>query len=140
MNSLNKENVEYLNSPISVLKGIGPKKAQLFSKLGIFTILDLLYFLPRSYEDRRTIKKISQCFPGEICCIKLVPTRQIIEKRLKSKLSLFLLYGTDGENTITVKWFSAPFAKPKLKSRTEYGYGRLSRSQGSIKAYFCNRR
>ena len=120
MNPLNVENIKYLNSPITVLKGIGPKKALLFNRLGIYTVLDLLYFLPRKYEDRRTIKKISQCSPGEVCCIKIVPTRQIIERRIKQKLSLFLLYGTDGEESITIKWFSAPFAKPKIKSRMEY--------------------
>jgi len=58
MNDLNKENIKYLNSPVTVLKGIGPKKALLFNKLGIHTVLDLLYFLPRKYEDRRSIKKI----------------------------------------------------------------------------------
>lgn len=126
MTDLNKENIKYLNSPLTVLKGIGPKKALLFNKLGIHTVLDLLYFLPRKYEDRRSIKKISQCSNGEVCCLRLIPTRQIIERRLKSKLSLFLMYGSDGENTITVKWFSAPFAKPKLKSRVEYiVYGKM---------------
>ncbi|MBQ6893864.1 MAG: ATP-dependent DNA helicase RecG, partial [Clostridia bacterium] len=109
----------------------GPKKAELFNKLGIYTVLDLLYYLPRKYEDRRTIKKVSQCYNGEVCCIKIIPTRQIIEKRLKAKLSLFILYAHDGEEAITIKWFSAPFARPKLKSRTEYiVYGRMTENKG----------
>lgn len=127
MENITKENIEFLNSPLTVLKGVGPKKAELFSKLGIYSVLDLLYYLPRGYEDRRTIKKISECEPGEVCCIKILPSRQIVEKRLKSKLSLFLLYGTDGESNVTIKWFSAPFCKPKLKSRVPYVvYGRMS--------------
>ena len=126
MDSLNKENALFLNSPLTVLKGIGPKKAELFKKLGIFSVLDLLYHLPRSYEDRRTIKKISDCTSGDVCCIRVVPLRQVVEKRLKQKLSLFLLYVTDGESRLSVKWFSAPFAKPKISLRTEYIiYGRM---------------
>ncbi len=129
MEYLDNKNIEYLNSPITVLKGIGPKKAELFSKLGIHNILDLIYYLPRGYEDRRNIKKISECTSGELCCIRVRPVRQIVEKRLKSKLSLFLLYVSDGESYITVKWFSAPFTKPKLKGREEYIiYGRLTDS------------
>lgn len=127
MNVLNEHNIKYLNSPVTVLKGIGPKKAELFSRLGINTIMDLIYFLPRGYEDRRIIKRVSDCTDGEVCCIKVIPTRQIIEKRLKSKLSLFLMYASDGESKITIKWFSAPFCKPKLKSRTQYIiYGKMS--------------
>ena len=122
----NYENIEFLNSPITTIKGVGPKKKELFSKLGINSVLDLLYYLPRSYEDRRTIKKISKCISGELCCIKVIPLRQVVEKRLKNKLSLFLLYATDGETQITAKWFSAPFSKPKLKSHTEYIiYGKM---------------
>ncbi len=128
----NESNIEYLNSAITCLKGIGPKKAELFSGLGIHSILDLLYYLPRTYEDRRLIKKISQCDDGEVCCIRIVPTRQIVEKRLKSKLSLFLLYGSDMESNITIKWFSAPFCKPKLKSRTAYiVYGKMVHEKSS---------
>ena len=37
---------------IKYLKGIGEKRALLFHKLGIFTVRDLLYHLPRDYEDR----------------------------------------------------------------------------------------
>lgn len=125
MEYFDKENIEYLNSPITVLKGVGPKKAELFGVLGVKSILDLLYYLPRGYEDRRSIKRISQCEPNELCCIKVRPVRQIVEKKLRPKLSLFLLYASDGESYITVKWFSSPFAKPKLKSASEYViYGR----------------
>ncbi len=130
MEYLDKENIEYLNSPITALKGIGPKKAELFSKLGVHSILDLIYYLPRGYEDRRSIKNVAECQSGEICCIKVRPVRQIVEKRLRPKLSLFLLYASDGENYVTVKWFSAPFSKPAVKRGAEYViYGKMLFSQ-----------
>lgn len=118
---------EYLNSPITVLKGIGPKKAELFSKLGIHTVWDMVYYFPSNYEDRRTFRKICDLTAGELCCIKIRPLRQIVEKRLKPKLSLFLLYGSDGHDNIVVKWFSAPFSKPKILPGHLYNvYGMLS--------------
>ncbi len=125
------DQVEYLKSPITVLKGIGPKKAQLFSRLGIHTIWDLLYYFPSNYEDRRKICSVSECVPGELCCIQVRPVRQVIERRLKQKLSLFLLYANDGHDSVTVKWFSAPFTKPKLQSGHLYNiYGSMSSQNG----------
>ena len=126
---------EYLKSPITVLKGIGPKKAQLFSRLGINTVWDLCYYFPTGYDDRRKMCSIGECVQGELCCIKVRPACQIVERRLKQKLSLFLLYATDGFDTITVKWFSAPFSKPKLQSGKLYNiYGSMS-SKGGKKEF-----
>ncbi len=49
-----------LNSSIQYLKSIGPKKSELFSKFGINTVYDLLYFFPSRYLDRTTIIDSSQ--------------------------------------------------------------------------------
>ncbi|HNX90731.1 MAG TPA: hypothetical protein PKG81_02615, partial [Candidatus Omnitrophota bacterium] len=38
--------------PIRYIKGVGPKKALLFNKLGVENVQDLFYYLPRRYEDR----------------------------------------------------------------------------------------
>ena len=38
---------------IQFLKGVGPKRAELFGHLGIETLEDLLYYFPRKWEDRR---------------------------------------------------------------------------------------
>ena len=39
------------NSPLTELKGIGPKSAEKFQQLGIFTVADLLLYFPFRYED-----------------------------------------------------------------------------------------
>ena len=36
---------------IAALKGVGPKRAELFRKLGAPTVGDLLRLYPRAYED-----------------------------------------------------------------------------------------
>lgn len=43
------------NKPVTELKGIGPKKAALLAKLGIYTMEDFVLYFPRDYQDRRTI-------------------------------------------------------------------------------------
>lgn len=42
---------------IQFLKGVGPKKAELFGRLGIETMDDLLFYFPRRWEDRRLAGK-----------------------------------------------------------------------------------
>ncbi|MDO5114998.1 MAG: ATP-dependent DNA helicase RecG [Synergistaceae bacterium] len=53
-----------LSSPLSVLKGAGPRRCALLEKLGLRTVQDLLWFFPRRYEDHRDIRKISELVPG----------------------------------------------------------------------------
>ncbi|OGS10379.1 MAG: ATP-dependent DNA helicase RecG [Elusimicrobia bacterium RIFOXYA2_FULL_58_8] len=38
---------------IQHLKGVGPKRAELFARLGVETVQDLLFYFPRKWEDRR---------------------------------------------------------------------------------------
>ena len=48
---------EFQNS-IQSIKGIGPKKAALFNKLGVKTIEDALNYFPREYEQRGAIQPV----------------------------------------------------------------------------------
>ena len=49
-----------LSDNIQYLKGIGEKRAELFHRLGIFTVRDLLFHLPRGLEDRTNLKNVSE--------------------------------------------------------------------------------
>ena len=39
------------DKPITSLRGIGAARAEAFAKLGVKTVGDLLYLLPRSFQD-----------------------------------------------------------------------------------------
>ena len=53
-----------LSTPIQYVKGVGPKLSAFLERKGIRTVEDALYFLPRAYEDRRNLKKISELRAG----------------------------------------------------------------------------
>ena len=53
-----------LSLPVQSVHGVGPRVAQLLAKKNLSTIEDLLYFLPRRYEDRRTVSRIAETVPG----------------------------------------------------------------------------
>ena len=47
-----------IKEKVGSLKGIGPKKEEALKNAGIETLEDLVYFFPRSYEDRRTVSTL----------------------------------------------------------------------------------
>ena len=49
-----------LSSSIKSIKGIGATRADAFSTINIFTVLDLLSYYPRKYLDRSTVLSISK--------------------------------------------------------------------------------
>ena len=52
--------------PIKNIKFISEKREKLFNKLGIFSLMDMLEFFPRSYENRTELKRISELSPGKL--------------------------------------------------------------------------
>lgn len=58
------------NMKIEKLSGIGTKRAELFNKLGVFSVGGLLNFYPRDYEDWSEITSISEVENGASVCIK----------------------------------------------------------------------
>ncbi len=47
-----------LKKEIKYIKGVGPARAELLKKLGIFNLQDLITYFPRGYEDRSNPKLI----------------------------------------------------------------------------------
>jgi len=50
---------------VQYVKGVGPKRAAQLKKLNINSVEDLLYFVPREYDDRTQFKYIRDCVDGE---------------------------------------------------------------------------
>ena len=94
-----------LLTPIQYVKGVGPKLAKLFEKKGILTVEDALYFLPRCYEDRSHLKKISELKAGR----KETGFGEILLSGVafyqNKKKRVFEVVVSDGSGTITLKWF-----------------------------------
>jgi ATP-dependent DNA helicase RecG len=87
------------------VKGVGPKLAKLFEKKGILTVEDALYFLPRCYEDRRNLKKLSELKAGK----KETGFGEILLSGVafyqNKRKRVFEVVMGDGSGTITLKWF-----------------------------------
>jgi len=94
-----------LLTPIQYVKGVGPKLAKVFEKKGIRTVEDALYFLPRVYEDRRNLKKISELKPGrkETGLGEILLSGYAFFQNKRKRV--FEAVVGDGSGVITLKWF-----------------------------------
>jgi ATP-dependent DNA helicase RecG len=94
-----------LVTPVQYVKGIGPQLAKLFRKKGILTVEDALYFLPRCYEDRRCIQKISELKVGrkETGFGEVLHSGSSFYRNMRKRV--FEAVVGDGSGTIRLKWF-----------------------------------
>lgn len=98
-----KEALAKLNLPVQYLKGVGPKMAARFAAKKIATVEDLLFFLPRTYEDRREIKKINRLEAEKIqSAVGNVTSAQYRYYGRKKILEVVI---SDGTANLTAKWF-----------------------------------
>ncbi|HAR63910.1 MAG TPA: DNA helicase RecG [Candidatus Margulisbacteria bacterium] len=104
---------EKLKTSIQYIKGVGPKLAKCFEKLELYTVNDLIYFFPRSYEDRRRIPKISEAknnetmfFVGDVIATKVETT--------KNRHKLFKANIHDGYGYLSVVWFNQAFLETTI--------------------------
>ena len=55
---------------ITYLKGVGPKRAELYRKLGIETAEQLIELYPRDYVDLTAPVTVAQAHIGEVCAFR----------------------------------------------------------------------
>ncbi|WP_316792801.1 ATP-dependent DNA helicase RecG [Pedobacter frigoris] len=96
-----------LDTTIEFLKGVGPKRAELFQKeLGIFTYDHLLNYYPFRYIDRTRFYKINELDPDlpYVQILGRITSKEIIGEKHKKRLVARL---TDETGTIELVWFQS---------------------------------
>jgi ATP-dependent DNA helicase RecG len=96
-----------LNSPITVIRGITPRVAAKFAKLGVRTINDLLYFFPRRYIDYSQRKFIAELEEGKEQTI-VATIWQATVATFGNRPGTEAIVGDETGN-IRVVWFNQPY-------------------------------
>lgn len=101
-----------LDNPIRFLKGVGPKRAESLSKLGIHNVEDLLYYFPRRYQDRTKITPIAELIPGQTYTIKAeVLAKGGRQSFYRNSFSIIEIAAGDDTGRIFCVWFNQPYLK-----------------------------
>ena len=96
-----------LLTPVTYLKGVGPRRAELLAKLGITTAGDLLMHVPRRYEDATTVLPVARAQPGhDVTVLGRVISKGIIPTR--RGLRIFQAVIQDASGLLEVGWPGQP--------------------------------
>ncbi|MEE0061060.1 MAG: ATP-dependent DNA helicase RecG [Acutalibacteraceae bacterium] len=106
--------------PIKFLKGVGEKRAELFAKLGVNSVGELICYYPRTYEDWSNIVNISDIKPEEVCCIKAVVTAPPSESRVSGGRIITKVRLADDSGVVTATFFNNRYVKNMLVYNCEY--------------------
>ncbi len=118
----------------SLLTGVGPKKQQALSRMGIETMKDLLYLFPREYQDRSKCSRISDLTDGITALIRgRVMLTSVTGSPYRRKQTLRLLVADETaetdefgqhrrEDMIEVIFFNAKFIAKNIKKGEVYDF------------------
>jgi ATP-dependent DNA helicase RecG len=103
-----------LDRPVQFLKGVGPKRADAFGRLGIVTARDLLYHVPRRYDDASTVQPIGRLDVGmDATAVGRVRSKGVIPTR--KGLRIFQAVLEDETGMITAAWPGQPWLDRKIR-------------------------
>lgn len=122
-----------LNENIQYLKGVGPKKAELLNKMGIYDIKDLLEYYPRNYEDRTKLSNINQFVDGEHYLFIATLSDSIHIQRIRKNLTIYSTFVYDDTGECKMTWFNQKYINTKLHRGDKYlFYGRAIKNYGVV--------
>jgi ATP-dependent DNA helicase RecG len=97
-----------LDQPAQFLKGVGPRRAEQLARVDVRSARDLLFHVPRRYEDASTVTKIGSVEIGaDATVIGEVVTKGVLPTR--KGLRIFQAVLRDRSGQIEASWPGQPF-------------------------------
>jgi len=110
-------------SPVALISGCGPQREFALKQSGIYTIGDLLYYLPRSYVDRSHITPVQQLLTereqtSRFIVLRAKVQQSRIERGKKSKLRVRV---ADSTGSVTILFFHGiPWLQKLFRAQKEF--------------------
>ncbi len=120
-----------LRTPLQYLKGVGPQRASLLSRLGLQTIEDALFFVPGRHEDRSHLTPFRELAEGIAQSCAGTVVRVNPPPRGNPRVPLSVTF-RDGTGYLTAVWFNQPYLEEKFNKVRErqqkvFLHGRIAR-------------
>lgn len=109
--------VDKLFQPVRYVKGVGPKRERLLSRLGIKDVYDLLWHIPRAYLDRNKMVKVAHLREGETANIE-VRVKEVRAGITKKGVKVLRAWVEDESGLATAVWFNQEYLRNILKPGT----------------------
>ncbi len=108
-----------LSAPIEEVKGVGPKTAAALERVNLRTIGDLVYCLPRIYENYQTTVSIADLRPGKVVIRGQISDLRVIRTNRK-RLTITQGVIRDHTGAIRTLWFNQPYRAKQFDEKREY--------------------
>ncbi len=116
--------------PVSNLKGIGRVKAQAYAAAGVHTLLDLVYYFPRAYENRANIVPLSDTQPDSKSATVLTVSTEPKIANIKRGMSLLKFRAFDESGMCDITYFNQNYLKDKFPVGSTFRfYGKVERKK-----------
>lgn len=114
MNTAQPKSHLTLSTPVQYVPGIGPDRAQFLQRLQLFTLADILFYLPRAYEPAAVLRKISELMPGQTA--SAITEVAEIDSRVSGsgKLMTGILF-QDATGYLRGVWFNQPHVHQQFR-------------------------
>ena len=119
-----------LQQSVATIKGVGPKKLEKLNSLNIETVEDLLFYFPRTYEDRTTFLNLKDV-QGEVkASFKVRVTGVNRNSYIRRNMHILSFDVEDETGKGTMTFFNQPFLKNSIKIGGIYNvYGKAVRER-----------
>src|SRR5271167_4715477 len=108
-----------LQTEVRMVKGVGPQRAELLAKRGIFTLEDLLNYLPFRYEDRIHFSKIKDAQPNGVYTLRARVMSGQAVRGMYGRDAIYHLLVQDESGSLPCKFFHGGYLEGRLKPGQE---------------------
>ena len=118
---------QILERSVEYVKGVGPKRAELFEKVGVSTVYDLLQYCPRDYIDLSAPCEIKNAQGEDPLVIRARVVKKMPPARIRKGLTVCKAVFTDDTDDITVTLYNQEYLFASLKEGEDYIlYGKVA--------------
>ncbi|MDR0404228.1 MAG: ATP-dependent DNA helicase RecG [Oscillospiraceae bacterium] len=115
------------------LRGIGKNYKEIFLKLGIETVGDLLYFFPRTYQDLSNVFSIKDAPTDVLCLVRAKVCSDVIELKTSSGRIMQKVKVCDKSSILNLSFFGSSFISKVLKNNAEFlFFGKIKNIFGNL--------
>jgi ATP-dependent DNA helicase RecG len=108
-----------LQTEVRMIKGVGPQRAELLAKRGIYTLEDLLNYLPFRYEDRIQFTKIKNVQPNGTYTLRAQVMSGQAVRGMYGRDAIYHLLVQDDSGSLPCKFFHGGYLEGRLKPGQE---------------------
>lgn len=119
-----------LMASVSEMRGVGPKMVETLGKLNIHTIQDLLYFLPRRYDDYTKLTPLARLQPYQDTTVIATVRRAELRVTKGGRKDLWVEFD-DGTATLGVTFFGQHYLSRTFQPGAQFVlHGQVGAYQG----------